>query len=343
MAQVEILRGNVMIGYKLFIEALNHLNPGQDDIRIDYINSFILAYKNNILKAIELEHLIENKVELTSNQFKKVIKDLKHINIVDKKYSDLLKIKLHSLVIKDPFEFMEMIEEVYNQRRNDIKLAIYYLDLAFKHKDLVKMTRLRDQILLIAEDNENISTCEYVDAMDLIYRIYSFQGKFRQAIEILDRINFLLPELPKDYDLNRIRELIHLNQDETSENTDEYNIKVGPVPILDFSYIEKLNITKLIMKDINSDRQDRSMLSDKSPEKISKERTNDLIIEKENMQIHSNFDFSKELSLSEVNDIKFKNKEEILAARESDDNDLNGKSIIKLNDSFRMIISFPFI
>ena len=84
MAQVEILRGNIMIGYKLFIEALNHLNPGQDDIRIDYINSFILAYKTNILKAIELEHLIENRVELTSNQFKKVVKDLRLVNNIDK-------------------------------------------------------------------------------------------------------------------------------------------------------------------------------------------------------------------------------------------------------------------
>ena len=156
------------------------------------------------------------------------------------KYSDLLKIKLHSLVINDPFEFMEMVEELYNYRRNDIKLAIYYLDLAFKNKDLVKMIRLRDQVLILVENNENISTCEYVDAMDLIYRIYSFQGKFRQAIEILDRINSLLPELPKDYDLNRIRQLIHWNRDETSENTDEYNIKIGPVPILDFSHIEKI-------------------------------------------------------------------------------------------------------
>lgn len=324
MAQVEILRGNIMSGYKLFIEVLSHLNPGHDDKRIDYINSFILPYKNNILKAIELEHLIENNVELTENQFKKVIKDLKHIKTVDKKYSDFLKIRLHSLVIKDPFEFMEMIEEVYNYRSNDIKLAIYYLDFAFKHKDLVKMTRLRDQVLLLAEGNENISTCEYVDAMDLIYRIYSFQGKFRQAIEILDRINILLPDLPRDYDLNRIRELIHWNRDETSENTDEYNNKAGPAAIFDFSYIEKLNITKLIMKDIHSDRQDRSLLSEKSPEKVQKVNKNNLTIEKENVLSHSNFDFSKELSLNEPYEIQIKNKEELAIEREADEKDLNG-------------------
>jgi hypothetical protein len=61
--------------------------------------------------------------------------------------------------------------------------------------------------------------------------------------------------------------LIHCNKDETSEDTQDYNIRVGPVPLLDFSQIEKLNITKLIMKDANSHRQNTSTMSDKSPER----------------------------------------------------------------------------
>jgi len=55
MAQIEILRGNIMIGYKLFMEALKHLEPSRDQKRIEYIESFILPYKVNIEKAIELE------------------------------------------------------------------------------------------------------------------------------------------------------------------------------------------------------------------------------------------------------------------------------------------------
>lgn len=96
MAQIEILRGNIMIGYKLFMEALNHLDPLQDKKRIDYIESFILPYKKNIEIAIQLEKLIEENLTLSLDQYDDAIKDLELVHIIDRKYSDLVKLKLHS-------------------------------------------------------------------------------------------------------------------------------------------------------------------------------------------------------------------------------------------------------
>jgi len=81
--------------------------------------------------------------------------------------------------------------------------------------------------------------------------------------------------LPEDYDLERIRKLIHCHKDQTSEDTEDYNIRIGPVPLLDFTQIEKINISKLIMKEGISGRVNHSMLSDKSPErKIKTGRAN---------------------------------------------------------------------
>lgn len=253
------------------------------------------------------------------------MKDLQAIATIDKKYSDLIKLKVHALVIKDPFELMGMVDDVYNCRSNDIKLAIYYLDLAFKHKNLVEMTKLRDQLLILIQDNENISTCEYVDALDLIYRIYAFQGKFRQSLEILDRIISLMPELPKDYDLIRIRKLIHCNRDETSEDTEVYNINVRPVPLLDFSQIENLNITKLIMKDPNSARQNRSLLSDQSPDR--KIKTNrDIFKEPVDYAIHSEMDLSAELDQKLELDHLSSNHDPLQSMKATEEADIDGKA-----------------
>ena len=275
MAQIEILRGNIMIGYKLFMEALKHLNKHQDWKRIEYISSFILPYKTNIEKAIKLEQLIEQNSVLSLKEFNEAIEELEYIRIVDGRYSDLMKLKLYSWVLPDSIDLLLMIDRVYNHRYNDIKLCIYYFDMAFTHKDLVTMVYLRDQLLILIQNNETISTCEYVKALDLIYHTYDFQGKFRNAIEILDRINSLVPPLPEDYDLERIRKLIHCHKDQTSEDTEDYNIRIGPVPLLDFTQIEKINISKLIMKEGISGRVNHSMLSDKSPErKIKTGRAN---------------------------------------------------------------------
>ena len=205
MAQIEILRGNIMIGYKLFMEALNHLNSRQDKTRIEYINSFILAYKKNILKAIEFEKIIELGQTLSIKEFEKALKDLSLIECIDKRYSDIIKLKLYSLFIEEPCELLLMINEVYTQRKSDIKLTIYFFDMAFTHKDLVVMVQLRDEVLGLIDSNETISTCEYVNALDLVYRTYSFQGKYKQALEILDKINEIVPALPESYDLNTMR------------------------------------------------------------------------------------------------------------------------------------------
>lgn len=151
MAQIEILRGNIMIGYKLFMEALNHLKPGEDDVRIEYINSFIMPYKASIQKAIEFEKMLEGDTKMTDKVLRKSMQDLKLIDTIDRKYSDLIKLKLHSHAIDDPFDLITMVEQVYNRRSNDIKLALYFFDLVFKHKDLVKMVTLRDQILSFVE------------------------------------------------------------------------------------------------------------------------------------------------------------------------------------------------
>lgn len=158
MGQIEILRGNIMIGYKLFMEALKHLDEKQDETRIDYINSFIMPYKLNILKAIEFEKLIENTKSINISDYREAISNLYLIESVDRKYSDLIKLKLHSLVLEDKFELIAIIDEVYKFRYNDVKLAIYYLDMAFTHKDLVTMVELRDQVQNLIQENETIST-----------------------------------------------------------------------------------------------------------------------------------------------------------------------------------------
>ena len=96
MAQIEILRGNIKIGYKLFMEALKHLNKHQDRKRIEYISSFILPYKTNIEKAIKLEQLIEQNPVLSLKEFNEAIEELEYIRVVDGRYSDLMKLKLYS-------------------------------------------------------------------------------------------------------------------------------------------------------------------------------------------------------------------------------------------------------
>jgi hypothetical protein len=154
MAQIEIFRGNIMIGYKLFMEALKYLNPDQDASKIEYINSFIMAHKPNILKAIEYEKIIESNKVLNQKQFDKAVKELYLIESIDKRYSDLIDLKLISLFCRDPMELILMSDEVYSKRKNNIKLAIYYLDLVFTHKDLVKMVQLREEILCLLDHNE---------------------------------------------------------------------------------------------------------------------------------------------------------------------------------------------
>lgn len=198
-----------MIGYKLFMEALNHLHPKQDEKRIEYIESFIIAYRPSVLKAIEFEKIIEDKRPLSDKAFKKALSDLELIETVDRRYSDMIKLKLYSMKTESHYECLEMIDRVYNKRPSDIKLVIYYFDYAFTHKDVVRMVELRKVVLGLVESNETISTNEYVTALDLVYRTYAFQGKYKEAISILDRINEWVPILPDDYDLNRVRMLIH--------------------------------------------------------------------------------------------------------------------------------------
>jgi len=214
--------------------------------------------------------LIEENAVLSLDQYDKALRELEVVQIVDRKYSDLVKLKLHSCVLKDSIDLIIMIDGVYKHRYTDIKLCIYYFEMAFKHKDLTTMVYLREQLSVLIENNETISTCEYVRALDLIYHTYDFQGKFKTAIEILDRINSLVPSLPDDYDLEKFRKLIHNQRDQTSEDTEDYNIRGGAIPMLDFTQMEKINISKLIMKEGSSSRHDCSLMSDKSPERKSK-------------------------------------------------------------------------
>lgn len=144
---------------------------------------------------------------------------------------------------------------------------MYYFDLTYRVKELVKMVSLREHILKILESSTSISTHELVNALNLIHKTYIFQGKFKLALDTLDCINMLVPSLPDNYDLNRIRMMIHSHADETSEDTEEYNMQERPEPMLDFTQIEKLNLPKLVMKETHTTRLNRSSMSEKSMNK----------------------------------------------------------------------------
>ncbi|CAI2378094.1 unnamed protein product [Moneuplotes crassus] len=249
MAQIEVLRGNIMAGYKLFMTALCYLNPLSDQTKIDYIKSFICPYKENITKVIELERLLENNTVLSHQQYEEAVKGLELVQPVDKKYCDLLQLKLHARVIKDSGIFINMIDEAYKQRHSDINLCIFNLETVFEHQDLITMVYLRDQLMILIEDNKTISTSEYIRALDLIYRTYNFQGKYRNAIEILDRINSCLPSLPEDQEFEKYRRLVHASQDQIFDDTMSCTSKNSFLGEIDFTQIEKINISRLIMKE----------------------------------------------------------------------------------------------
>lgn len=269
-SQLEILRGNVVDAYKLSQETLKYLIPGQDNKRIDQINSFIDGNKDAINKALVIEEMLEEDHEMSNKVFNKAVKDIKVIDFIDKPYARMMRLKLNLMVVNDPFEHLEMVDAVFQENKDDIKLSIYYFEMTYLHKDLVTMVTLRKHILELINESKSISTFELVYALDLVYKSYIFQGKYKLCLEILDKINMLVPSLPKDYDLNRIRMLIRENPDVTSEDTQEYNISTLPVPPLDLSQIEKLNISKLVMKNSNRPVKDKSMLSDYALQKGAK-------------------------------------------------------------------------
>ena len=269
-SQLEILRGNVVDAYKLSQETLKYLIPGQDNKRIDQINSFIDGNKDAINKALVIEEMLEEDHEMSNKVFNKAVKDIKAIDFIDKPYARMMRLKLNLMVVNDPFEHLEMVDAVFQENKDDIKLSIYYFEMTYLHKDLVTMVTLRKHILELINESKSISTFELVYALDLVYKSYIFQGKYKLCLEILDKINMLVPSLPKDYDLNRIRMLIRENPDVTSEDTQEYNISTLPVPPLDLSQIEKLNISKLVMKNSNRPVKDKSMLSDYALQKGAK-------------------------------------------------------------------------
>lgn len=223
MGQIDILRGNVIEGYKLFKVALQYLHPGIDEKRIDFINSFVMAHQDVIDKAMELEKLLELGEHISWDEFNSAIECLKDIDTVDRPYSRMLNLKLSSLYIRDPFEHLDMVNNIFKTSLNDLKITLYFFELTITNQDHVNMVRLRDHVLtLAAKNDQNISTFELVYIYDLVHKTYNLQGKYKLSLDTLDKINKLVPSLPNDYDLNQIRRLIHSHPDETSEDTQDF-------------------------------------------------------------------------------------------------------------------------
>lgn len=120
--QIEILRGHILEGYKLLTQALTYLRPGQDDKRIDYINSFIMVHQETIENAIKIEQLVESNAVLSEGQFSQAILDLMEIEELDHSYATLLRLKLKSLIIIDPFEHLELVNHEFENNQYDFNL-----------------------------------------------------------------------------------------------------------------------------------------------------------------------------------------------------------------------------